>query len=69
MQTRQPKKRVNWIFVIILLIVVPLLIVTLVMMNTISDEVHSIPENPRHPVPSVHDDTTNTESIERETNE
>ncbi len=38
MQTRQPQKRVNWIFVVILIIAIPLIIFTIVMMNTVQDE-------------------------------
>ncbi len=38
MQTRQPNRRVNWIFVIILIIVIPLVLFTLIMMNTMTSE-------------------------------
>jgi uncharacterized membrane protein len=38
MQTRQPNKRVNWIFVIILIIVIPLVLFVLIMMNTMTQE-------------------------------
>lgn len=48
MQTREPGKRVNWIFVFVLIITIPLIIFTLFMMNT-------IPSNP--PVTSTYDST------------
>lgn len=35
MQTREPRKRVNWIFVIILIVVIPITVFTLLMMNTL----------------------------------
>ena len=38
MQTRQPQKRVNWIFVVILIIAIPLIIFTIIMMNTVQDQ-------------------------------
>lgn len=38
MQTNQPQKRVNWIFVVILIIAVPLIIFTIIMMNTVQDQ-------------------------------
>jgi hypothetical protein len=38
MQTRQPQKRVNWIFVVILIIVVPLVIFNLFLWNTVQDQ-------------------------------
>lgn len=38
MQTREPRKRVNWIFVVILIIVIPLTVLTLVMMNSLPPE-------------------------------
>jgi flagellar basal body-associated protein FliL len=38
MQTRQPQKRVNWIFVVILIIVIPLVIFIIMMMNTVQHE-------------------------------
>jgi uncharacterized membrane protein len=38
MQTSQPNKRVNWIFVIILIIVIPLVLFVLIMMNTMTQE-------------------------------
>jgi flagellar basal body-associated protein FliL len=38
MQTRQPQKRVNWIFVVILIIVIPLVIFTIIMLNTVQDQ-------------------------------
>jgi hypothetical protein len=39
MQTREPKKRVNWIFVLILIIAIPLAVIVFVMLNTVSSEV------------------------------
>jgi hypothetical protein len=38
MQTRQPQKRVNWIFVVILIIAIPLITFTIIMMNTVQDQ-------------------------------
>ena len=38
MQTREPRKRVNWIFVIILLIVIPLVVFGIFMMETVDDQ-------------------------------
>jgi flagellar basal body-associated protein FliL len=38
MQTRQPQKRVNWIFVVILIIVIPLVIFTIILFNTVQEE-------------------------------
>jgi flagellar basal body-associated protein FliL len=38
MQTRQPQKRVNWIFVVVLIIVVPLVIFNLFLWNTVQDQ-------------------------------
>jgi flagellar basal body-associated protein FliL len=38
MQTRQPQKRVNWIFVVILIIVIPLVIFIIIMMNTVQEQ-------------------------------
>jgi hypothetical protein len=38
MQTREPRKRVNWVFVIILIIVIPLIVFTIYMMNTIPSD-------------------------------
>jgi len=35
MQTREPRKRVNWIFVISLIIGIPLIVVLLIMFNII----------------------------------
>ena len=35
MQTREPNKRVNWVFVIVLIVAVPLIVFTIFMMNTI----------------------------------
>jgi uncharacterized membrane protein len=35
MQTREPKKRVNWIFVFVLIITIPLVVFGIFMMNTI----------------------------------
>lgn len=38
MQTRQPQKRVNWIWVVILIIAIPLIIFIIIMMNTVQDQ-------------------------------
>jgi flagellar basal body-associated protein FliL len=38
MQTRQPQKRVSWIFVVVLIIVIPLVIFNLIMWNTVQDQ-------------------------------
>lgn len=38
MQTREPGKRVNWIFVVILIIAVPLIIFLFIMFNTVGEE-------------------------------
>jgi len=38
MQTRQPQKRVNWIFVVILIIAIPLILFIIIMMNTVQDQ-------------------------------
>jgi ABC-type transport system involved in cytochrome bd biosynthesis fused ATPase/permease subunit len=38
MQTKKPQKRVNWIFVVILIIAIPLIIFTVIMMNTVQDQ-------------------------------
>jgi hypothetical protein len=35
MQTHEPRKRVNWLFVILLIIVIPLLIILLITFNII----------------------------------
>jgi predicted PurR-regulated permease PerM len=45
MQTKEPRKRINWIFVIVLIIVIPLIIIFLIMMNTVSSETESLPQN------------------------
>jgi hypothetical protein len=37
MQTRQPQKRVNWIFVVLLIIVIPLVIFIVILMNTVQE--------------------------------
>lgn len=38
MQTRQPQKRVNWIWVVILIIAIPLIIFIIIMLNTVQDQ-------------------------------
>ncbi|HZW37873.1 MAG TPA: hypothetical protein VFF33_01095 [Ignavibacteriaceae bacterium] len=38
MQTREPRKRSNWIFVIILIVAIPLFFAVLFMLNTIPQD-------------------------------
>jgi hypothetical protein len=64
MQTREPQKRVNWIFVVLLIIGVPLVVITIVMLNTVTSETSDIPENPQHEIPSVHEDTTRIDTLD-----
>ncbi len=40
MQTNEPRKRVNWIFVIILIIVIPLIVLSLFLLNTAPSEIN-----------------------------
>jgi hypothetical protein len=53
MQTRQPQKRVNWIFVFVLIVTLPLVILGIFMMNTI----------PTKPSVTGSYDSTNTGSM------
>ncbi|GEM_PF-4417903 len=39
MQTREPQKRVNWVFVLILIVVIPIIVFTIFMMNTLPPKV------------------------------
>lgn len=44
MQTREPRRRVNWLFVLVLIIIIPLLIFILVMMNTAPEQTETVPD-------------------------
>lgn len=50
MQTREPKKRVNWIFVIILIVAIPLILLVLFMMNSLPNETKPTMSNPKDSV-------------------
>lgn len=54
MQTNKPQKRVNWIFVVILIIAVPLIIFIIIMMNTVQNQTDERMDEP---------DSTNIESV------
>jgi hypothetical protein len=54
MQTRQPEKRVNWIFVVLLIIVIPLLIFIVILLNTVQESTDESMDGP---------DTTRIEAI------
>lgn len=65
MQTRQPQKRVNWIFVVILIIAVPLIIFIIVMMNTVQDQTNeSMDGLDSTNIEAVSPDTINQDSSE-----
>lgn len=54
MQTNKPQKRVNWIFVAILIIAIPLIIFIIMMMNTVQNQTDERMDEP---------DSTNIENV------
>ena len=62
MQTRKPNKRVSWIFVIILIIVIPLVLFSLIMMNTMTKETNEYMNDRDTTSIQDHKDTLNTDS-------
>lgn len=54
MQTNKPQKRVNWIFVAILIIAIPLIIFIIMMMNTVQNQTDERMDEP---------DSTNIETV------
>lgn len=61
MQTREPRKRVNWIFVVILIIVIPLALLVLFMMNSLPNETEpNFPKRSNSQITSPNPDSINT---------
>lgn len=61
MQTRQPRKRVNWIFVLVLIIIIPFTLLVLFMMNLLPNETESnFPVQNKSKISAPAPDTTNT---------
>jgi len=65
MQTNKPQKKVNWIFVAILIIAIPLIIFIIMMMNTVQNQNdESIDEPDSANIESVNPDSLNEGSTE-----